>query len=303
MATPQADGLFHRAIAQSGAAHHNLGAQRATSIAERALALLEVKPGDWSRMLELPTERLVEVGMAVTLLEAPVLLGEDRNLQMGLQPVVDGVTRSARPIDAIRGGAGAEIDLIVGTCADEWRFFIWGAPVEMRAQLSNIDPSTYFGGEGAAEEVVAGYARELDWPDRLDHLAAIETDQMFTVPAIRLAEARASASGSTRMYRFTWPSPVNRGELGACHLLEIPFLFGTTGEAGALVGDDPPAELGAAMRGAWTRFAASGDPNGGALPPWSEYDVKNRATMQFGAAIDVVRDPLGSIRRLWDGRL
>ena len=58
-------------------------------------------------------------------------------------------------------------------------------------------------------------------------LAAVLTDWWVRVPAIRLADAHAPAPAGTFMYEFAWPSPAFDGRLGACHALEIPFVFDT----------------------------------------------------------------------------
>ncbi|HEV3212531.1 MAG TPA: hypothetical protein VGZ03_03950, partial [Acidimicrobiales bacterium] len=97
------------------------------------------------------------------------------------------------------------------------------------------------------------------------------------------------------VYRFSWPTPVVGGMLGACHALEVPFVFETLGDAAVLVGDDPPVELAAAVHGAWTGFGRSGDPGA----RWPPYDIERRPVMDFGSRIAVVDDPERERRELW----
>ncbi len=88
------------------------------------------------------------------------------------------------------------------------------------------------------------------------------TDHLLRLPLHRLAEARA---GSAHLYEFAWPS--NRPGLGACHALELGFVF-DTGEdphSARLAGEGAPQELADAMHGAWVRFATTGDPG---WRPW-----------------------------------
>src|SRR6185369_4657198 len=81
-----------------------------------------------------------------------------------------------------------------------------------------------------------------------DLLAAIQTDWYWRIPAIRLADAHAQRTSATCMYEFAWRSPQFDGLLGACHALEIAFVFDTLGvETLALLGPNPPQQLAGAM--------------------------------------------------------
>jgi len=100
-------------------------------------------------------------------------------------------------------------------------------------------------------------------------LVAAMNELAFHGPARRLREAH---HGTTLGYDFGWPSPACDGRLGACHGLELPFVFGTLGSAPDLLGGAPP-ELSDAMRAAWIAFARTGDPGPSrheALTLWRE---------------------------------
>ena len=128
---------------------------------------------------------------------------------------------------------------------------------------------------------------------------AIEADRIFRVPATRLLEAQAPHAPAVYSYLFTWASPALGGRLGACHALEIPFVFGhpTHPLIRAFVGDDPRAEgLAAAMQDAWLAFARTGNPNTRGLPTWPAFDARRRATMVLDNDSAVVDDPLRAQR-------
>lgn len=132
-----------------------------------------------------------------------------------------------------------------------------------------------------------------------DLLAAIQTDWYWRIPAIRLADARMknAKTAPTFMYEFAWRSPQFNGLLGACHALEVPFVFDTLGNGTEpLLGTDPPQQLADTMHAAWVAFAASGD------PCWPKYDLSRRATMRFDTRSEVVDDPRSAERTLWEGR-
>jgi carboxylesterase type B len=95
--------------------------------------------------------------------------------------------------------------------------------------------------------------------------------------------------------------PVLGGTLGACHALELPFLFEILDDSHEYVGHSPPADLANALHRAWTRFAATGDPNGDELPAWPTYDTRRRPVLDFDTVRRVLDDPAGEERRLWDG--
>ena len=90
------------------------------------------------------------------------------------------------------------------------------------------------------------------------------SDVVFQGPARRLGEAHAgTGTGRTFAYDFRWRSPACGGRLGACHGLELPFVFGTLAAAsgpGAILGEAPPHDLADQMRAAWVAFARDGDP-------------------------------------------
>ena len=113
---------------------------------------------------------------------------------------------------------------------------------------------------------------------------------------LRLADAHAKNGTTTYMYEFAWRSPQFDGRLGACHALEIAFVFDTLGNRTApLMGTDPPLQLADAMHAAWVAFAATGDPG------WPAYDIGRRATMRFDTTSAIVNDPLAAERALWAG--
>ena len=117
----------------------------------------------------------------------------------------------------------------------------------------------------------------------------ILTDGFFRMPTIQVAEAH---QGNTYVYEFGWQSQVPG--FGACHALELPFVFDTLGTADPITGTEPPQALADRMHGAWVRFATYGDPG------WASYDTKKRAVMTFDHPDSaVVEDPRAAERLLW----
>jgi len=138
---------------------------------------------------------------------------------------------------------------------------------------------------------------------------AIETDRVFRIPAVRLAEAQSAHQAQrprTWAYLVCWESPLMGGSLGACHAIDIPFVFGSIGRRGAqrFAGSGPDAErLSARMMDAWLAFARGGDPNHADLPDWAPYDTERRTTLIFDREPGVSLAPFDAERSAWDGLL
>jgi carboxylesterase type B len=307
---PRAEGLFRRAILQSGAAHHVMPAAVGLRMGEALASRLGVE-ASLEAMAAVPPDRLLAAQMEVKAdLDAhpdPERWGtEVIATATPFLPVVDGDVVPEPPLERVRAGSAAGIDLIVGTNADEWRLFLAASgelgqvtdaalagPVAEHGYLS---AAAYGLADGRA---LAAYRAARPTATPGDLLAAIQTDWWCRIPALRLADAHAPARARTYMYEFAWPSPVGNGMFGACHALEIPFVFDTLDQGpgqmlGNLLGDDPPQEIATAMHAAWTSFIRDGDAG------WPEYELPRRATMRFDTLSGPVDDPRAWERSLWE---
>ena len=143
---------------------------------------------------------------------------------------------------------------------------------------------------------LAAYRAQYPGVSPGDLLAAVQTDWWCRIPAIRLADAHVGGGSSTYMYEFAWPSKAFGGRLGACHALEVAFVFDTLDkESEPLLGPDPPQQLADTMHAAWVSFATTGHCG------WPPYDLMRRATMRFNTTAHVVDDPRAAERALWQG--
>ena len=140
---------------------------------------------------------------------------------------------------------------------------------------------------------MARYRSASDSPDELYEL--VLSDWLFRMPSLHLAEAH---TGRTFLYELTWPAPGMGGQLGACHGLDVPLVFGnlTEGQPAMLLADDLAGaeNLSAQMRNAWTTFAATGDPG------WPRYDSHEKRTRVFDTEPAVVPYPEQRSREIWN---
>jgi len=288
LAVPEARGLFHRAVIESGPPYTHPAAVAADR-AERLASLLGV---DVTRQAleRVPADDLVR---AVGELGASLRIGEG-GLPLPVLPTVDGGLLPAEPVGAVAAGVAADVPLLLGTTRDEAAFFAVGLP-----QIAALDDEGLLRWVGhalpepdGAPALVGAYraAREGRGEPAAprDLWVAIASDFTFRLPTVRLADAHAAAASpgvGTFAYLFTWETPAFGGLLGSCHALEIPFVFGTvrnpTVQLFAGGGDDAMA-LSSGMRAAWLAFARSGDPGNGVSGTWPVWPSDHRPTMVFG---------------------
>lgn len=302
MGTPRAKGLFHRAIAQSGAAHNVWPAADAAEVTDRLLAALGVSDVDALRSVSAAQilDAQQKVTAEITSDRARRRAGSGLGLPFG--PVVDGVVLLQPPLESVVEGSSSGVPLLVGSTRDEWMLF--GLMLRSVEDESTIlrrlgrmveDPHQV---AAAYRQARAGSSHDAIW-------SAIMTDRIFRIPAIRLAEAQLPhATGGVFMYLFEWASTAFGGRLGSCHALEIPFVFDNLDKGGVelFTGENPPQTLADTMHLAWLRFARAGDPGGGDLA-WPAYDLDRRATMHLDETCSLRDDPAPEERAAWDGML
>ncbi len=308
LALPAASGLFHKAIAQSGAAHNTLPAHVAAEVTSTFMAELDVLGLDGLLAAE-PRDLLAAqaaVGRAV--MADPGHLGGRGGLALAMpfQPVSGGLLPDD-PLGAIRDGSAAAVPLLTGTTLDEWNLFHLMSPggIDDPRLLERLDRMVGDSVHGGGRTIADTYRVARPGASADEVWCAVLTDWTFRIPAIRLAEAQvAHQPARTFMYRFSWASTAFDGRLGSCHALEVPFMWNALDQPGAglFLGDGPPPHaLAEAMHDAWWHFARTGDPNHGGLPTWPAYDPVGRATLDFGDTIEVLHDPAPAERALWSG--
>jgi para-nitrobenzyl esterase len=300
LSMPRSEGLFAQAIAESGAGAHTLTRDEGTMVAGYLAAALGV-PAEREAIKAVPLDKLVRAASDLVV-EVQTTPDQARWGQLTLSllpfaPTVDGTVLPAAPLISIAAGQGRDVPLLIGSNREEARLFLVAAQT-----IGVID-------DGMLEAVAAAYqltGKGLRvYQDSMpgarpgDLLAAVISDWFFRVPAIRVAEARA-ASGvtpATWMYRFDRPEPASNHDLGACHGVEIPFVFGTIGlaELEPRLGPAPSRAAADQVHRVWVDFITNGDPG------WAPYDPAARTTGLLTDVVTPADDPAGRERACWDG--
>ncbi len=293
----RATGLFKRAIAQSGAAHHTLPVSASEKVTDLFCDLLSIRSAADLKRLTVP-----EILDAQAKIDKEMNEGIGRTNALGvavapLYPTVDGRVIDRDPLEAIRSGLNSEVPVLIGTNSDEATLFGFG-------ELDETKLSRMVAGLGGSDELLDAYRQSRPGASGGELAVAVSSDHMFRIPAIRLAEARFPQSSTTHMYLFDWKSRGFGGKLGATHALEIPFVFDNLDRAGvgAFLGEGPqPQHVADAMHAAWVSFIRNGDPNHEGIPNWPAYDAAERSTLVFGDESELHSDPFAAERRCWHG--
>ncbi|NGO84898.1 carboxylesterase family protein [Streptomyces sp. 196(2019)] len=266
LATDRAAGLFRRAVLQSGApaALAPEAARGTTGLIARRLGV----PATAAALAAVDPEALLAAQTGVTSGGNPLT---GRN---SFQLVVDGELLDRDPAEALRAGAASGVDLLMGTNTEEYR--LWFVPSGLTDRIGRLKLRLALLKFGVPNATARTYRANRPDATPGELLGALATDLLLRVPLNRLADARTGAEGATYVYEFGWPTPVQR--LGACHALELGFVFDTLAhpDTMALTGPDAPQELADAMHRAWVDFATTGDPG------WPSWDAR-RPVGFFGA--------------------
>jgi para-nitrobenzyl esterase len=288
---PDARGLFRRAIVQSGSGTAAFTPEQAAIVTAAVTRDLGVDPTA-AALGERSDEELVDVlprlsGLDLTTAHAHDPLG-------GITPL--SLVLDRQPADALaelhRADHGAEgVDLLIGSNLDESSLYL--APVHDLDDSTEADlHSTAVRFHPAPDRLVEAYRCARPWASTAQLRVALLSDGMFRAGTRHFADAYTDTrAGRTFVYEFTWRSQAFDGQLGACHLLELPFVFDTVdlpalhGPTALLGTQPPPADLAARIHAAWVRFAAHGDPG------WPSYTQGTPTLQQIGEAWTRVNDP------------
>ena len=294
MTSPLAAGLFRRAIVQSGHGAMTRDIGVAQRLVRKLARLLKITP-DLDGFRRVPPGDTLEAVERVSLPKVRLDLRDAH----GREPVF-GISRfipvhgddvlPVPPLEGLKAGAGAEIELLIGTNAEEMSLYL--VPNGTRDRIGRwLATWLLHKSQPQARKVLKAYGIGAGKKAGQAFTDAL-TDFVFRWPARRFAEEH---QGRTHVYEFEWRSPAFGGELGAAHAVEVPFVFDTLGTVmgpEGLCGLEPPQELAARVHRIWVQFAKTG-----ALP-WAEFDRDTRQVFRLAADRASYEPPMSAARFL-----
>jgi para-nitrobenzyl esterase len=296
LAMPQSRGLFQKAILQSGASTFR-PFDHAVLVAEKYLGILGLKASDAEGLRAVDAQQLIAAQRQLGLSGAPPgVRGAN------LEPVLDGEILKEAPLDRIERGSASGVAILAGSNLEEGKLFAMLGPnirdmdeAGLTRRLQRLLPAQYI------PDLVAKYRKALARRDLpvtpYEIYVAIQGDQQFRMPNVRLNEIQEKLGRPGYGYVFNWKSAAPG--FGACHALDVGFVFGHLTDE--FEGRGPAAEkLARDMQDAWIAFAKTGDPSCPGLGPWPRYG-KDRRMMILGERSHVETAPYEAERAAWDG--
>ena len=290
LTAPRAEGLFAKAICESGGASLIRRTERSRELTQAFLEIAGVR--DIEALRALPAEEIVRCQSLL----------RPRGAEQLFAPTIDEVVVPDNPMQRICDGVGAQIPLLIGSNLDEYRYWYMTDPhlptlgtKHLKRRLREVtgaDP----------DPLIAAYKRSRPELDDNQIAVTLIGDIAFRMPSIRMAEAREVHGAATWMYLFTRQSPVDGGRLGAAHAMEIPFVFGNVDVPNVpkLIGDGQDRyALSQSMQNAWLAFPRYGQPGHDGLPAWPAWNSEERPTLIFDDACELALDPLREERLAW----
>jgi para-nitrobenzyl esterase len=294
LAMPVAQGLFQRAIIQSGPFLTALPPEYSQQVADNLMKELGLSKLQVRELQRIPVDRLSGAAAeAMRKTSPPHSSAHDFTSKGGWGPTVDAHTLPFHPFDPKGLAISAKVPLITGTNLNETVSGLDhpGATDMSLEQVQRLVRETY---GSQSDAIIAAYRKDYPTATPFGLYAAIATSE-WRVPAFAQA-ARKAALGAAPSYAYiySWRTPSLDDRPGSFHASEISFVFDNAEICDHYSAGDPAAfVLSKQMSTAWTSFARTGNPNHGALPHWPAYAENYRATMYFDAPCALRNNPEG----------
>ena len=292
MAMPAAQGLFHRAIVQSGSFLRAVVPERSAILTRAFLDELNLSGSQVDQLQTVPLQKLIEAGDAALLKthpHAPLVWSRVAD-QLGWGPVVDGKLLPQHPFDPAAPAISARVPMLIGTVGNEFTTSLNHPELESmtEAEVTKRLGDMY----GNQPEHIFQVFRAAHPEAKPFDIFSLAMTAQVRQGAVIQAGLKAVQGTPAYLYWFTWKTPVLDGRPRSIHCIDLPFCFDNTGRSENLIGGGPePRALAAKVSEAWIHFARNGSPNHDGIPNWPAFSAESCPTMIFDTQCTLQNNP------------
>lgn len=274
---PEAEGLFSKAIIQSGAKINITDQNISRPLAEGVVRELGLDASTLDDIQTIPYETLIAAGKKC-LAESLGARVPGSIKMWGYCPTCDGSTLLMQPYNPDFSELAADIPIMIGSTFNELDRVHYSEPdIDWARAEKMLEPKW----GSRAGEFIEAFREAYPQGSAVD---VVSIDSNIRALSLDTADAE-TAKDRAPMYVFllNWKSAYEPGLRGSYHSLDIPFVFNNPGDepGGIDTRDTDALSLAEKMSDAWVNFAKTGVPSADGLPEWEPYCKETGATMVF----------------------
>ena len=286
MCMPAAQGLFHKAIIQSGTLLNTMTKETSQQLGLAVLEQLGLTPEEVAKLDTIAYADLVKAGNeAIAKISGPRRPGSPT--MFGFAPSADGVVLLQQPFSPGFAEISKDIPVMIGSTLNEMMPVAYGEK-ELTLEQARERLAKVYGNK--TDQYIELFAKA--YPDYTPQ-DLLSIDTVFRPYTIRTADARAvESSAPLYVYFLAWKSQVDNASKGSFHGLDIPLAFNNVDLRADWTGNTEEAwALADKMSSAWLNFVKGANPNvEGVLPEWEPYTAENGVTMYFDNECRIVNN-------------
>ncbi|CAK6966374.1 carboxylesterase 3 [Scomber scombrus] len=287
--SPQAKGLFHRAIFQSGVA--TLGTYTTSHPLAYAKVVANLTGCDRST-----TEELVQCMKGKSKDE---LVDATKKLKLYLGAAVDGVFLTDTAEELLKRKEVLKVPVMMGITNHEFGWILpqsfappgWENGMNRESVLPVINMFNPAGASSANVLIADEYLKDAKTPEEIrDGFTEIMGDLLMTLSVVKVAGYHADAGVPVYMYEFVHRADIHKHSrpsfVKADHADDVGFMFGgcfwngNIKIIGTITKDDETVCR--TMMSYWANFVRTGSPDGPGVVSWPQYDRQNQKYMELG---------------------
>jgi para-nitrobenzyl esterase len=295
MGMPDATGLFHRAVVQSGSFGLSNTQDRSQMLADLVVKELGLSVATIDRIQSLPYADLRRASETVLSRVNPPFdpVTSIRKMAAALNfgPVIDGSVLPSRLFDGRAPAMSADVPMIIGTTLNEFANGMNNPDFKLMTEEELVarTGSIY---AGRAEKIVSAFRQRTPGALPCELWSRIASAPIRQAAVNQAVVKAALNAAPAYLYWFTWQTPIFDGRPQAFHCAELPFVFYNTDRCAFMTGGGPDARtLGGKVADAWINFARTGDPNHGEIPSWPKFSPGTVPTMIFDSEVQAALNP------------